>query len=263
MNKLVFLQAVNVNIIYQTTGILQYKSDPDYFWHGIINKDGWLVGSGGIDTPHSSEKLEAFAKIMIKNNNVIGEMIENVFKIKSKYNLGHFLIKAPDGTYTLVCNVIKENYVKIEKGKLNSGEYIISPNDYAYYRKGKISDLNLNENYTYISRYLAAIDEYATSSRTNDFTYNFVATDKLKYVDIFVSNDDGSLAHKPNNSHLYNDIRINDRFILGEKVPIIMNGMYLDRFIIERKKEEDNNKMVNLKINNMLLILLIGLIMIN
>ena len=254
---------VNVDIIYQKNGILQFKSDPDFFWHGIISKDGWIVGNGGEDTPHSCEKLEAYAKIMIKNNNIIDELIENAFKIKSLNTLGHFFIKAPNGTYGLVIYIIKEKKVRIEKGKLNSGEYIISPNDNAFYKKGKISDLKINENYTYISRYLAAIDQYS-SYRTNDFTYNFVTTDKSKYVDIFVANDDGSLAHKKNDTYLFNDIYINDKYILGEKVPIIMNGMYLDRYLIERQDDDDDggkdNKMINIKININSLIFILGIL---
>ena len=246
--------SINVNIIYQNNGILQYKSDPDYFWHAIINKDGWIVGSGGVDTPYSSEKLEAYAKIMIKENKIIDEFIDKVFRVKSMYDLGHFLIKSPNGTYGLVINIIGENIVKIEKGKINHGEYIISPNDYNYYRKGKISDLKIKENYTYISRYLAAIDEYS-SVRTNDFTYNIITKDKSKYVDIFVSNDDGSLANKSNNSYLYNDINIKDKYILGEKVPIIMNGLYLDRYLISNDSRDNNGK--NIRLNSYLIFLLL------
>ena len=197
---------------------------------------------------------------MIENNKIMDEFLKKAYEIKSMLSLGHFFIKAPDGTYGLVIKVIAEQTVKIEKGQLKPGEYIISPNNYAYYKKGKIADLNLNENYTYISRYLAAIDEYS-SVRTNDFTYNYVATDKSKYVDIFVANDDGSMAKKKNNSNLFNDIYINEKYILGEKVPIIMDGMYLDRYLIE--ENDKDNKMSNIKLNIKLLILLLGLLIIN
>ena len=187
-------ESINVNIIYQKNGILQFKNDPDYFWHVIINNDGWLVGNGGVDTPYSAEKLEAYAKIMIEKNNIIEEILENAFKIKSLLTLSHFFIKAPDGTYGLLIHNISEKKVIVEKGKLKSGEYIISPNNYKYYKKGNISDLNIKDkNYTYISRYLTAIDEYS-NSRTNDFTYNYVTTDKMKYVDISVAND-GTKCH--------------------------------------------------------------------
>ena len=53
---------VYVNIIYQNNLILQYKTDDMFFWHAIINEDGWMVGNGGVDNPHYCEKLEAFVK---------------------------------------------------------------------------------------------------------------------------------------------------------------------------------------------------------
>ena len=105
-------------------------------------------------------------------------------------------------------DTVKNTFI-IEKGKLKSGEYIISPNNYEYYKKGNTSDLFIKGNYTYISRYLAAIDEYS-SQRTNEFTYNYMTKDKLKYIDIFISNDDGSLSNKPKTSDYYNDIYINN-----------------------------------------------------
>ena len=253
-------EGVNVNIIYQKNGILQYKNDLDYFWHAIINQDGWIVGNGGADNPYSCEKMEAFAQIMIKKNTLIDELIERISNIKSLYNLGHFLIKSPNGTYGLIAHIIGEKII-IEKGKLKPGEYMISPNNYKYYKKGNISDFDIKENYTYISRYLAAIDTYS-SLRTNDFTYNYVTKDNSKYVDIFIANDDGSLSKTGNNSYLFNDIYINKKYIYGEKVPIIMNGMYLDRYIISEGNKSDN-KNTNIKINIILLVFIIGLLIIN
>ena len=245
--------SVYVNIVYQKDGILQYKTDDVFFWHTILNNDGWIIGNGGVDYPYSCEKLEAYAKIMIKKNIIIDEFIEDALKIKLFHNLGHYFIKSPNGTYALVSYIKSKNTVIIEKGKLKSGEYIICPNNYDFYKKGKIKDLNIKGNYTYISRYLAAIDEYS-SQRTNEFTYNYITKENLKYIDIFISNDDGSLSNKSNTSNLFNDIYINDKYILGEKVPIIMDGMYLDRYIIPKK-----DKNTNLKMNIKLLLLLLFL----
>ena len=236
---------VYVNIEYQKDGIFQYKTDQTFFWHTIINKDGWVIGNGGVDSPHSCEKLEAYSKIMAKKNIIINEFIENVFQIKSMQTLGHYFIKSPNGTYALVSHNTLLKTVIIERGKLNSEEYIICPNDYKFYKKGNVKDLNIKDNYTYISRYLAAIDEYS-SKRTNEFTYNYMTTDKSKYIDISISNDDGSLSNKPNTSNYFNDIFINEKYIFGERVPIIMDGMYLDRYII-------SNKNSNLKMNILLL----------
>ena len=78
---------------------------------------------------------------------------------------------------------------------------------------------------------------------------------KLNYIDIFISNDDGSLSNKSNTFHYFNDIFINGKYILGEIVPIIMDGMYLDRYIIPKK-----DKNTNLKMNIKLLLLFIWLL---
>ena len=131
-----------VIIAHQKDGILQYLTEDTFFWHTIINKDGWIIGNGGLDSPHSSEKLEAYSKIMIKQNLIIDELIEDILKIKSMQTLGHYFIKAPDGTYVLG-SIKSKNNVAFEKGKLKSGEYIICPNNYDFYRKGKISDLKI------------------------------------------------------------------------------------------------------------------------
>ena len=244
---------VYVNIEYQKDGILQYEADKTFYWHAILNKDGWVIGNGGVDSPYSCEKLEAYSKIMAIKNKIIDEFIENAVQIKSMKNLGHYFIKSPDGTYVLISHESLKN-LKIEKGKLKSEEYIICPNDYGFYKKGKISDLNIKGNYTYKSRYLASIDEYS-SQRTNEFTYNYMKNDQFKYIDIFISNDDGSLSNKPNSSNYFNDIFINGKYILGEKVPIIMDGMYLDRYILKK------NKGLNLKMNGILLLFISLLIL--
>ena len=86
-----------------------------FFWHVIINNDGWIVGNEGVDTPYSTEKLEAYAKIIIEKNNIIDKILENVYKIKSMEKLGHFFIKAPDGTYGLVIHIINEKKLKLKK----------------------------------------------------------------------------------------------------------------------------------------------------
>ena len=253
--------SVYVNIIYQKNGILQYKTDSTFFWHSIISNDGWIIGTGGTDSPHQSEKLEAFGKIMIKENNIIDKFLEDILKIKSLENLGHFFIKAPNGNYGLIGCIKSEGTFIIEKGKLENGEYIIIPNDYKFYQKGKIIDLKIKENnYTYISRYLAAIDQYS-SKRTNIFTYIYTINNnygyKTKYVDIFVANDDGSLSNKTNTSNYRNDIHIKDKYILAEDVPIIMDGMYLDRYFIEKNTNLHTNLKLNIGIMTLIYLLIL------
>jgi hypothetical protein len=236
---------------------LQFETNQAYFWHTILTKNGWVIGNGGSDSPQSCERLEAYGKKMAKKNMIIDEFINNALQIKSMRTYGHYFVKSPNGTYALVIYNKSLRKPIIETGKLNSGEYIICPNDYDFYRKGKISDLKVNGNYTYISRYLAAIDEYS-AQRTNEFTYNFKKNDGL--IDIFISNDDGSLSNKPDSSSYFNDIFINEKYIYGEDVPMIMNGMFLDGYQLPKpqpKPSPNSNTSLNLKMNMILLLLFI------
>ncbi len=228
-----------VDIVHQDEGILQYKCDSSYFIHSFIGDNGWVFGSGGLDSPFASEMAEAFAKIMSRNNMIIDELMLILFDIKLYERVGHFFVKSPNGTYALLSlNSNSEMYI-FEKGILQPGEFLIIPNDPNYLRKGNVSDLNVSD-YVFASRYIAALDGYGVA-RTNEFTYNFV-TDEFneKYVDIYVANDDGSLSNRSNTSAHFNDVFITDNYVFGEDVPIIMDGMYLGRMIINES---------NLKIN--------------
>ena len=69
MIRLLYSEEIHQNqsfeiIAYQKDGLLQYLTEDTFYWHTIINKDGWIIGNGGLDSPHSAEKLEAYSKIM-------------------------------------------------------------------------------------------------------------------------------------------------------------------------------------------------------
>ena len=228
-----------VCIIKQDEGVLQYKSDTTYFIHAFISDNGWAFGNGGLDTPFTSEKAEAYAKTMSRNNMIIDELIYRLYDFKTKGTSGHFLVKAPNGTYALLGHFTNPPSDIIEKGVLKSGEYLVIPNNPQYFKKGNLSDLNISDRVS-ASRYVLATDGYG-ASRTNEFTYDFI-TDvfKGKYVDVYVANDDGSLSNKSDTSLYFNDIFMNDTYVFGEDVPLIMDGMYLGRMIINEG---------NLKIN--------------
>jgi hypothetical protein len=80
--------------------------------------------------------------------------------------------------------------------------------------------------------------------------------DKSKIIDVFASNDDWSLSKKPNTSRYSNDIFINEKYIFGEKVPIIMDGMYLGRYMHMPKSSS-----LNLKVSIILLLFIWVLIL--
>ena len=246
-----------VNIIKQDGGVLQRKSDLTYFGHTYISDDGWVFGSGGNDDPYCSERLEAFAKIMAKENCIIEELIKRACDLKQVADLGHFLVKAPNGTYVAV-DYCSSRGRTIEYGVLNPGEFIISPNNYDYYIKGNLSDLNLSEklenlshytidtdlnevfnvsDYVFAAKYLTAMDKFRTNTRNCDFTFYYYTeiTEgyETKVVDAYISNDDGSMAFPDYHEALTSkDVLFGDKYVYYEIIPIIMDQVYLGRFNI-------------------------------
>lgn len=181
---------------------------------------------------------------MIGNNHISYDYLELIYNLKFVDNFGHLIIKAPDGRYGAVDYFKSSGYKLIETGVLKSGEYFSIPNDGALHKKGNVSDLigtvpGLVDptDYTTISRYIAATDAY-TTLRTTIQTYEYrvgVVDDKLAtHVDCYVSNDDGHMVYGKNISsrNLLNDIFCQGKYILGENIPIIMNVMYVNTFIL-------------------------------
>ena len=214
----------------------QEKFDGTYFLHVIITDAGWVIGNGGIDCPYTDEKIEAISKKMIKNNNISYEAVETILNLKIADSWGHYIIKAPDGRYGLADYYKKGNDTAkgIETGVLKSGEYILLPNDYRLHRQGNISDLNISD-YVTASRYIAATDTYG-STRTTIQTYEYkkeIIDDQIvSSVDVYVSNDDGHLANVSGSEIYLNDIFIYDKYIFGEDIPIVMDGMYVTTLTI-------------------------------
>ena len=139
------------------------KFDGTYFLHILITDDGWVLASGGIESPYHNEKIEAISKIMMKNNNISEQYLKLIYTLKSKGNWGHYIIKAPDGRYAIVDYFEGKGYN--ESGILKSGEYILCPNNYELHKKGNVSDFNRSD-YVFVSRYLAGIDAYGQSRTT-------------------------------------------------------------------------------------------------
>lgn len=210
------------------------KLDKTYFTHMIITKDGWIIGNGGLDSPYLNEKMEGIAKNMIKNNEISEKYLELIFSLKSfNENWGHFIIKSPDGRFGIVnyFNEIKT----IEIGTLKSGEYILSPNNYALHKKGNVSDLPVS-NYVEASRYLSGIDLYGahrTTIQTFEYIKESVDNQIITHVDSYVSNDNGHLVNITGSEEFFNDIYSNGKYFFGEDIPIIMNGTYVNSFVLD------------------------------
>ena len=190
--------------------IKQYKTDGKYFSHVIITKDGWMIGFGGIDDGVDSEKCENISFEMINDDYTISkEKLEEIQSIKKPYGRGHFIIKAPNGNYGF------STVDMVKTGQLQPGQYISLPNDYSLSRAGNLS-LGSDDKIKNMVE-LAQSDKYGLDRR-DIITYDFHSGDD-SYVDIYVSNEDGSLLGV-NYTGCVDDVYINGNLIKAEDIPI-------------------------------------------
>ena len=195
--------------------IKQYKIDGGYFCQVIITEDGWVIGYGVIDDGIDNEIIENITAGMINNESKISESdLEQIQEIKATYELGHVVIKAPDGHYGVATAT---NHFT---GKLEPGDYISMPNRYKYSRSGEIP-LNTSDKISVMTE-MAASDIFGLTRRditTFDFHQEDGLTFKGNVVDIYLSNDDGSL-YNMDTGNMYDDVYLNGTVFKGENIPI-------------------------------------------
>ena len=213
----------------------QEKFDGTYFLHVLVGCEGWVIGSGGLDGPYRSEKIEAIARIMVQNNEISRKYLDMIYDLKYYYGkaFGHFIIKLPDGRYG-IADYFNQSSKGVEIGVLNPGEYMLIPNNYLLHKKGNVSDLSTDD-YVSASRYLAGNDLYGvlrTTIQTYDYKKEIVNGQLVSHVDVYLSNDDGHFVGV-SSGNLFNDIVSGSRYILGEDIPVIMDGMYLGDYILD------------------------------
>lgn len=80
----------------------QYKTSGGYFSHAIVTSNGWLIGNGGVTDGSVFRQIESIASEMVVTNQITNDYLSRIYKIMSRYSLGHFVIKAADGTYGVV-----------------------------------------------------------------------------------------------------------------------------------------------------------------
>ena len=195
--------------------IKQYKVDGGYFCQVIVTEDGWVIGYGGIDDGIDNEIIENITTGMINNESKIDKNdLKQIQEIKAAYELGHVVIKAPDGHYGVATAT---NHFT---GKLKPGEYISMPNRYKYSRSGEIPS-NTTDKIGYMTQ-LAASDIFGLGRR-DITTYDFHHVDNLTFsgniVDIYLSNDDGSLFEMGTGDK-FDDVYFNNTLFKGKDIPI-------------------------------------------
>ena len=184
----------------------QYKESSGYFVQVIITSDGQVLGYGGIDDGDSNKEIENITKEIVTNKNISDKDLQKIQDIKSNFGLGHVVIKAPNGDYGVAMGD------KHFKGHLEKGDYLSIPNRYKYARFGTLDDNNTHPVESAIQ--LAASDVFGLNRR-DIMTYHYQPINNNTYsgakIDLFVSNDDGSM-HGQNNGNSADNFYFNNKF---------------------------------------------------
>ena len=195
--------------------IVQEIDSPDnHFIHAIVTEDGWVAGHGG-DSSNVSDTLalERIADEMLASKKISSDCLNQIQKIFKKYEYGHFLIKAPDGSYGVVYS---ENCTL---GKLNPGEFLVIPNEYDGFSNGNYTDYSMDPVDAIVD-----ICSYEDSgwNRRNVYSYDYKVhdvDDKQKYgVDVYVTNDNGYNVGL-NTSEIVNYCYFNDDLYPESEIP--------------------------------------------
>lgn len=225
---------VTLNVIHNSSFVKQYKVNGSYFFHVLINKDGWMVGNGGADNANVNKALESAAMSMINNNYISQKTMNQVYSLESKLSVGHFVIKAPNGTYSLIIKNQK-NTLK-DSGILKPGQYLVVPNSPKYFSKGSLKDLKDSEAMIVSSRMLAARDKFGINRR-GIVTYYYKNNVINSTVKITATNDNGKYVNSKT-ANLIDSIKTNEKFFSAKIIPIIDKSINIDfvNFIIRKAK---------------------------
>ena len=166
--------------------VKQYKNPDGYFVHAIVTSNGWLIGNGGITDGSVFRQIESIASEMVVNNQISDSYLSRIHNILARYSMGHFVIKANDGTYGVAFANLHHT------GKLEPGQFVVCPNVYSYSQK---STFNTAASPVDEAIRIGYTDSYGVNRR-NLMTYHWKLSESsngLSYsVDVYASNDNGA-----------------------------------------------------------------------
>ena len=205
--------------------IKQYKTEDGYFLQSIITDDGWVVSVGGKSDGSNNQIIENTSIEMLKSHNISLYNLTAIQKVLKKDQMGHFVIKAPNGTYAIVFSN------KIVDGELKQGEYISVPNKDSYFRSGYVNPSNPLK--TVLK--LACTDQFGLERR--DITvYLIDTTDDGTKVQLYAANDDGNGSFGYNSTiNMTDDLNISGNVVKGSDLPVAPDYLDLGSFEIKHK----------------------------
>lgn len=237
---------VTINIEHDDSIVRHYKTDYSYFVHMMVSKNGWVIGNGGVDSSSNMRTIEKYSKAMINENCISSYYLNKIFSFKTQTSLGHYVIKAPNGTYSLIIRRDGKNLK--DSGVLKPGQYLVVPNNRLLFQKGTLSNFkDTQDSMLSYTKSLASHDKYGVLRR-QIITFYYKNNIVNSTVKVIASNDNGRYVGV--NSGVYLDnIRTNTRFISSSKIPTIDNYINVDEinFIIRKAKTNvvSQNKYVN------------------
>ncbi|MCF0226923.1 MAG: hypothetical protein HUK28_06450 [Methanobrevibacter sp.] len=197
--------------------VKQYKTTDGEFFQALITEDGYVIGVGGGTDGEYNKQIEEIASNMVKSGD-ISKDISKIESILKGYKKGHFIIKAPDGTY----KVVWPNGVF--DGKLKPGQYICVPNLQKYSFKGNFTGSDpVSESIKIAGKDIFGID------RRDIVTYDYKTNSSGTYLDVYACNDDGSIKGSSTGG-LYDDIDYMGNVTLGKDLPQIPDKVHLGTY---------------------------------
>lgn len=214
------------------TYVKQYKEPDGYFAHVFVTSNGWLVGNGGVTDGSVFRQIESITCEMVVNNVISDAYLSRVHNILSQYSLGHFVIKAPDGSYGIA---FSDRY---STGKLQPGEYVVCPNLYSYSHKGSY-DASLSPVDAAIR--LGYTDSYGVNRRdliTYDWKLTTSSNGLCCVVDTYASNDNGAGVGSSTGGLADNINYLDRNYISRDSLPGTPGKMGLGTYVFENTKVE-------------------------
>ena len=206
--------------------VKQYKTAGGYFYHVIVTSNGWVIGDGGVTDGDDNRRMESISREMVTNNVISNDYLARIYNILSSDSLGHYVIKAPDGTY----GVVFTNLYHV--GKLSPGEYVLCPNVYRMSQRDYY-DSSLNPVDAAIK--IIRTDSYGVNRR-NVMTYHYKevqsSTGLSMGVDVYASNDNGAGVGR-STAGLADNVYYFGQYYSRNSLPQTPNKLFLGTHIFE------------------------------
>jgi hypothetical protein len=244
-DTLIYISRVKIGDKY---ALVQRKLWDGYFAHVIIFEDGWTVSIGGISNSGLNIKLQELGYKISKNGTISSEnmnSILNILKTDVQYfgnedpletnhtfsimhtekGMGHFVIKAPDGSYGICTTNKGQSLLRI--GKLEKGEYLSVPNDPGFFREGNKTIISKEDAINKVIE-LGGTDKWGYSKKYNrkDTLSYLIETGNHTLVHVYGTYDNGNLINKTSLAKPDNII-FNGKFIKGISLPIIPEKIFI------------------------------------